>query len=274
MKIMRHLNILYMHGLVLATILCSCSNHREQETTDSFSEDSIPIGDSIEFVEGDPMTYTIDYSPSKRLLAIADTVLIKNGIEAVRISGLSPQNEYIKFKDRIGRPITVGYHASETDARILAFSYGTDGRLILVREFQTDELEWDNNPENMLTFIRENDVALEYRFFYNKKGRLTEITRKDIRSESEGKTATEVIKASDGNHLEGDFRPVEAFWTSDLHGGRLDIHCHEVPDDTDLKIDGLCSWINFDPVSEFDNPPIMTKEFFGEPKAIPFGQSY
>lgn len=268
------MDILHIYCLVLAAILCACSNHRERQITDSFSEDSITTGFTIEFIEGNPDTYTNDDTHSERILAIADTVQIKNGIEVIQIFGLGPQNEYIIFKNRRGRPITVGSHASEIDAQILTFSYGAEDRITLVREFKVDILKWHYDPEMLLKYICKNDIALEYRFLYNEEGRLTEIRRKGISYESEGKTAIEVIKASDGNHLEGDFRPVEGFWMSDLHGGRMDIHCHEVPDDTDQEVDNLRSWINFDQVSEFDNPPIMAKEFFGEPKAISFGQTY
>lgn len=170
--------------------------------------------------------------------------------------------------------MTIVSHASEIDAQILTFSYGAEGRITLVRESKLDILKWHNDPEMLLRYIRKGDIAFEYRFLYNEEGRLTEIRRKDTSSESKGKPAIKVMKASEGNHLEGDFRPVEGFWMSDLHGGRMDIHCHEVPDDTDREVDNLRSWSNFDKVSEFDNPPIMAKEFFREPKAISFGQTY
>lgn len=260
---------LYIYGLMLGTILSSCWSHKVQEVADSAHEESIPTEDSFEFVEVETSTNSNENPTVKKALVKSDTVQLKNGLHAIRIFELGPMNECIVFKDKRGRTITIYSHASETDGQILAFSYGTNGRLILVREFHTDILELTTNPETLLKFIRDNNAVLEYRFVYNEEGRLSEISRKDNRPESKG---SEIIKASDGNHLEGDFRPVEDFWESDLRGGQLEIHCHEVTNYDSQRTDTIRKWINFEPTSNFDNPPIIPEEFLREPMAIPFGK--
>lgn len=251
----------------LGSILCSCVSHREQERTDSISQELFPIADSIQYTGKESPAYTDDCTLSEMAKSKVDTVVLNNGLHAIRIFEFGPMNECIIFKEKSGLPVAIVSHASETDAQILTFSYGSKGRISSVREYYLDILEWDMDLESLLGFVSGNEAAYKYSFIHNDEGRLTEISRKDNRPESKGR---KIIKASDGNHLEGDFRPVEDYWASDLHGGRLDLYCRELPNDITIRNDTSHQWINFQPVSGFGDAPAVPEEFFGEPKAIPF----
>lgn len=254
-------------------MLCSCNCHRGQETTDNISEDILPREDSVESLENESMTYIedSDNGPFKRIMAKADTVYLKNGIRAVQISGFAPQNECIILTDRKSRPIMVYSCASETDAQILVFSYAQGERINIVKESYLDIIALPETLESLFESIHKIDVAFEYIFIYNEEESITEIRRKVQKPDSNGsEVATEVIKASSGTHLEGDFRPVEDYWASDLRGGRLDMYCKEVSNTDTSKDTTLRKWINFQPVSNFDDSPAIPEEFFLMPKAIPF----
>lgn len=257
---------------VLVAMLCSCGNHRERETTDSISIDIFPKGDSVEIVEKESIMHIeeIDNTASVRIMARADTAYLKNGIRYVNIFGFGPQNECTILTDKKMRPLIVYSRASEIDAQILVFSYTEGGRINIVKESYID-LGLPNSPESLLAYIHKNDVAFEYRFIYNEEESLTEIRRKTVKSDHKSSgSVSDVIRSSSGTHLEGDFRPNEEYWTSDLRGGRMDIYCKEVSNNDKSKNATLRKWINFQPVSDFYNPSAIPEEFFGMPKAISF----
>lgn len=262
----------YMISAVVA-MLCSCHSHRAHEIADSISEDIFSRGDSVESVENESMTYLEDSDNGsfESFMAKADTVYLKNGIRAVQISGFGPQNECIILTDRKRRPIIAYSRASETDAQILVFSYAHGGRINIVKESYLDILALPDTPESLLESINKIDVAFEYIFIYNEVESLTEIRRKVLKPDCHvSGVVSKVIKASSGTHLEGDFRPVEDYWASDLRGGRLDMYCKEVSNTDTSKHHILSKWINFQPVSDFDDSHAIPEEFFRLPKAIPF----
>lgn len=188
----------------------------------------------------------------------SDTVFMKNGGRVVCISATSPMNVSEWWVDRKGAPLIVYSKASECDAQILTFVYRNDGRIDHVKE---DISDWSHDivnqdADSLLSVIQASDrhetfdtgSYREYWFRYDDNGRLMQILKRH--DSDDASTMANAISATTGYHLEGDFRPGYSFWMSDLHGGFMNLYCHEIPNKPDCPSYSERRWMNFHPVSE------------------------
>lgn len=254
--------------LALGAFGSSCGGHSESEETASFTIDNLSHSEVIETVEGEPIRYPEEKSQQERVLARADTIMLKNGMRIINISAYGPQNECILISDRNRRNIAVCSHASEIESQTLLFSYGPEGRINKVKEIiGLDTYNLLKDPDSFIASLHGKEATYEYRFIYGDSDRLVEIHRIETGGIEAG---YEIIKSSKGSHLEGGFRPVEDFWMSDLHGGRMELYCYDIPDISIRKSDTLLLWVDFRKIPELNTPLPISEVFFSEPKTIYF----
>lgn len=198
-----------------------------------------------------------------------DSVILNNGIKGIRVTGYGPMNVFVLFSNQKGQPLIISSQASETEAQILTFTYDHQGRIAEVSESYSMDAGGLEPDAYARIASADGNKAYDYRFKYDGRGNLTEVTRIDQRRHPDAEEA-ETVKANKGTHLEGDFRPVEDFWMSDLQGGRMDICLREAPDRPAGKGTRPRKWINFEEADEIGMLVEFGDYYWNLPEALTF----